>query len=422
MRFRSGTWLVGIGVLLMSSAGAFGAGFSVFTQGAKALGQANAVVAHSDSPSTLFYNPAIMNDLPGTHIEIGTTMVYDDREFESDLNGDTTEGEGNARFPSTLYLTHALNDRWSMGLAVFNPFGLGTEWPDDWEGRFVATETELTTYVINPVVSFRITPRLSIAAGVDYMLLDSSLKRKLNLNLIGPFGEGGQEVSADGDAWGYNLGLFARLTERLHLGLSYRSKYDAELNGDVDSDLPAGLPGGVAGAIPDTDASVNLDLPDQFLAGLAYHFNDRFVVEASFRWEGWSRYERLKVDLDESILGQDSEVLDKDWDDSYGFLFGGEYRVNDTWSIMAGYLFEKNPIPDSTFEPSNPDADSHVFSAGTSFRYKGFEACVAYAFQHEERRDKDNDIGVVGGDATFSANGAYESDVHFVALSLGYAF
>lgn len=418
MYFRRWAGLAAIGVLLICSQGANGAGFSVFTQGAKALGQANAVVAHSDSPSTLFYNPAIMNDLPGTQIEIGTTLAYDDREARIDRTGETEEGDNSINFPSTLYVTHGLNDRVSVGLAVFNPFGLGTEWPDDWEGRFIATETELTTYVINPAVSVRLTPRISVAAGIDYMYLDASLKRKLNLNLIGPFGEADQEVSVDGDAWGYNLGLFAKLTDRLHLGLSYRSRYDADLDGDADNDLPA-TAAALRPLFPDTDASTNLDLPDQFLAGLAYHFSDRFVAEASFRWEGWSNYERLKVDFDDPIFNENSVTLEKNWDDSYGFLFGGRYRVNETWTLMAGYLYEKNPIPDSTFEPSNPDADSHVFSAGTAFRYKAFEAALAYAFQHEENRDKDNDVGA---DTGFTANGTYESDVHFVALSLGYAF
>ena len=67
-------WIAIISVLFGAVATASGTGFSVFTQGAKALGQANAVIAHAESPSTLFYNPAIMNDLPGTQVEIGTTL------------------------------------------------------------------------------------------------------------------------------------------------------------------------------------------------------------------------------------------------------------------------------------------------------------------------------------------------------------
>ncbi|MGD8252233.1 MAG: outer membrane protein transport protein [Desulfobacterales bacterium] len=399
-----------------SSAGA--AGFSVFTQGAKALGQANAVIAHSDSPSTLFYNPAIMNDLPGTQFEIGTTLIYDDRDFNSDRSGRNTAGKSNANFPSTLYATHAVNDWLSAGIGVFNPFGLSTEWPDDWEGRFIATKSELTTYVINPAVSVRVAPWLSLAAGVDFMILDGTLKRRLNLNQVFPFGEGKQEFSGDDTAWGFNLGLFAKLTDRLHLGMSYRSKYDATLDGDVKNKLPASADP-IAGLFPKTNGSVDLDLPDQFLAGLAYHFSDRFVMEAGIRYEGWSRYEQLKLELDDPIAGQDSQISRKDYRDTYGVMVGGKYQVSDSWALMAGYLYEKGAIPGKTFEPSNPDSDSHVFSLGTSYRFKRFEASFAYAFQKEVEKEKDNDIGA---DTGFPANGDYDSNLHLVAMSLGYKF
>jgi long-chain fatty acid transport protein len=407
-----------IGVLCGAVTTASGAGFSVFTQGAKALGQANAVIAHSESPSTLFYNPAMMNDLPGTQVEIGTTLVYDDREFHSDLTGASTDGESHAKFPSTLYLTHAVNDRWSLGLAVFHPFGLGTEWPGDWEGRFLATKTQLTTYVFNPIVSFRLTPRVSVAVGVSYMLLDAKLERKLNLSLLGPFGEANEEFSVTGDAWGFNVGLLVKLTDRLHLGLSYRSAYDATLDGKVKHHLPA-TAAPIASLFPDTDVRVDLNLPDQFLAGIAYHVTTQLVVEAAFRWEGWSRNEELRIKLDDAVAMRTSQALARDWHNAYGFLFGAQYRLNPGWLLMAGYLYENNPIPNRTFEPSNPDANTHVFSVGTSVRVKAFEATLAYALQHETSRHKDNDIGA---DTGFPANGTYKSTLHLVALSLGYRF
>ena len=114
-----------------------------------------------------------------------------------------------------------------------------------------------------------------------------------------------------------------------------------------------------------------------------------------------------------------SQVFARDWHSSYGFLVGGQYRLNHIWTLMAGYLYENNPIPDRTFEPSNPDSDTHVFSVGTSVRFKAFEATLAYALQHETSRDKDNDIAA---DTGFSANGTYESMLYIVALSLTYRF
>ena len=41
-------------------------GYGVFTQGASGLSQANAVVAHTTGPSSVYFNPALINDVPGT--------------------------------------------------------------------------------------------------------------------------------------------------------------------------------------------------------------------------------------------------------------------------------------------------------------------------------------------------------------------
>src|SRR3990167_5899269 len=55
---------------------AFGSGFAIFTQGASALGQADAVIAHADDPSAMFFNPAIIKKLEGTKVESGTPWLF----------------------------------------------------------------------------------------------------------------------------------------------------------------------------------------------------------------------------------------------------------------------------------------------------------------------------------------------------------
>ena len=52
-------------VLIISCAfqNAYGSGFAIYTQGASALGQADAVIAHTDDPSAIFFNPALINKL-----------------------------------------------------------------------------------------------------------------------------------------------------------------------------------------------------------------------------------------------------------------------------------------------------------------------------------------------------------------------
>ena len=75
-------------LVLCALQNAYGSGFAIYTQGASALGQADSVIAHTDSPSAVFFNPALINKLEGTHIESGTTLISPSREFKSDITGE----------------------------------------------------------------------------------------------------------------------------------------------------------------------------------------------------------------------------------------------------------------------------------------------------------------------------------------------
>ncbi len=392
---------------------AYGSGFGIFTQGASALGQADAVVAHTDEPSAIFFNPALINSLPGTPIEVGTTLIYPSREFTSDATGDTSKTDTDLFYPSTFFITHTFNDKVSAGLGVFNPFGLATEWKDDWEGRYITTKAEVETYNFNPVVSYRVMPSVSIAAGIDFLLLDATLEKKIPLGPGLP--DAGQKFSGDGDGIGYNLGILVNMTDSISLGVSYRSEIDVDIDGDVKFDLPDPS---LTTMLPNTGGKTNITLPQQVFAGISFEVSDQLTAEVGLRWEGWSSYKELKIELDKPVgyPPQTYVTEEKDWHDTYAVNLGVKYRVNEIVSLLAGYLYGEDPIPNSTFEPSVPDADSHLFCVGTDMEFNKLKIALSYAYQLLEERDKDNHVG--GG----TANGKYDSDLHMLGVSLVYGF
>ena len=401
--------LIGLGCVAATNVQA--AGYAVFTQGASALGQGNAVTAHSDNPSTIFYNPALMNKLDGTQFQAGTTLLSVKREFESSQGGNSASGD-NSFFPSTFYATHKFNDSLSAGLGVFNPFGLGTEWNDNWDGRYQATKSNLKTFNINPVVSYRIIPTLAVAAGLDVILLDAKLERKIPSALFGFAGpDVGQKFKGDGTGVGFNVAVAYDVTKDISFGASYRSEVKVDVKGDASTSL---------GVTPlDSKGKTSLKLPQQLTAGLAYQVSAPLIIEAGIRWEGWSAFKELQLTLDN---GTPLAPTPRNWHDTYGFNLGGKYRLNDTVALSAGYVYGNSAAPDSTFDPSIPDADTHVFCLGTDLNYQRFNVALAYAYQVFEDRTKNNSIGAIPGIPTSTANGTYKSDAHLLALSLGYKF
>lgn len=404
---------------------AYSSGFAIFTQGASALGQADAVIAHTDSPSSVFFNPALINKLEGTHIESGTTLIFPSREFKSDLTGKTAETEDDMFYPSTLYVTHKFNEKISAGMGIFSPFGLATSWEDDWEGRYIATKSDLKTLTINPAVSYQILPNVAFAAGVNVLVLDTTLEKKINLSGFG-LPDANQNFNGDGNGIGYNLGILYDISEDISFGASYRSEIKVDIDGNSDFDLPANTPSPLGALFPDTDGKTDITLPQQVHAGICYKGFDRLTLETVLRWEGWSSFDELKVDFDHPIAGSNESITEKDWQDTYSVSLGAKYQLRDWVALLGGYLYGGNPVPDRTFDPIVPDANTHLFTVGTSLKLKKFKIDLAYGYQKLEGRSKNNSVDDNSSDgllnAVTSANGKYETDLHLFGISLTYNF
>lgn len=394
---------------------AFGSGFGIFTQGASAMGQANAVVAHPDGPSAVFFNPAMMTRLPGTQAEIGTTLIFPNRDYTAP-DGSTASTRDTVFTPSTFYLTHAFNDKLSAGLGVFNPFGLGTDWGANWQGRYIATRSELTTWNINPVAAYRICPGLSVAAGLDIVLLDARLENKIPT----PLGDVSQKFTGDGNGIGYNIGVLLDAGKGVTIGASYRSEVKIDVNGNADFGVPSPLLGGT---FPNTGGKTSITLPQQVSAGIGYQATDKLVIEAGMRWEDWSSFSEQQFIFAQPVAGSSIITIPRDWHSTFAVNAGGKYRINDMFSMMIGYLYGWNPVPDSTFEPAIPDSNTHLFCIGGEARLDGLTVALGYVYQLQEERDKNNSIGAFAGlPPATEANGRYSSDIHLVGMSVGYKF
>ena len=409
-----------------------GSGFAIDTQGASSLAQGAATIAHTDYASAIFFNPALLNKLEGTQIEIGTTLFFPSIKFKSDITGKTFKIKTEIDYAETFFVTHKFNDKISAGIGVFNPFGLETAWPDDWEGRYIATKSELQTFNINPAVSYQITPYIAVSAGLDVLLLDAIMEKKINLSgLLGfPVPDGEQKLDGDGTGLGYNLGILLEPHKDVAIGASYRSKIKVDVEGKVSHDIPHSIPSPyreeIQVALPNTSATTDIVLPQQAYIGVYYKGFDPLTFEIATRWEGWSSYDSFKIHFDKPVADSTSSVLGKNWKDTYSYNIGVKYQLNESVAFLAGYLYSENPVPDETFEPSVPDADAHQFSIGTDIKFNKLRLALAYAYQKWQGRNKHNAIDDNPNDGVFnsetSANGEYRSEVHVIGISLNYRF
>ena len=100
-------------------------------------------------------------DRPST---AGVTAIIPTTSFYGPLQNNTNQKtEAPAQFftPINFYSAYPALDGLHMGVSVNNPFGLGSEWPDNWVGRYITTKVNLQTFFFNYSLSYKITDDLS---------------------------------------------------------------------------------------------------------------------------------------------------------------------------------------------------------------------------------------------------------------------
>ena len=153
-------------------------------------------------------------------------------------------------------------------------------------------------------------------------------------------------------------------------------------------------------------------------AGISGQVTDNFIAEIGVRWEGWSSINELKYTLDQPISNppQSVEVQDKDWNNTFAFMVGGKYRINEIFTLLAGYLYGQDAVPDRTFEPAVPDSPTHLFTFGSDAEFNGFKLSASFGYQLQEDRHKTTNFW------GSTANGEYKGEIYLGALSVTYRF
>jgi len=396
------------------------AGFSLIQQGTGAMAQANAFVAEADDPSAIYYNPAGLNQIKKPQVYLATFLNYPDREFHGP--GDTFSATRPRFYESgSFYLVYPANDRVTLGLGYFTPFGLGTDWPASWTGRYITTYSRLKTYNVNPVISLKLAQHLAIAGGVNFLWSDVRLRRNL---AVLPFVDGKSDVSGSGSGIGANIGILYEPLPGLKLGASYRSQIFVDHHGELHLSLPA-----VMANVPhDIDGSAKVVFPPSVTFGISLNRFAPFTFNVDATWTGWSTYKELEVRLNRAIPMNDglasSIITKKDWHDSWTVRFGGNWQVKENLKIRAGYAYDMTPVPDSTIEPQVPDSNRHIFAVGADLKVWRFNLGIAYNFILNESRRKDNLYALNGVPLPSAAqvNGRYDSHTHSLGLSSTFEF
>lgn len=345
----------------MMVAGAFAtqanaAGFQLSEQSSIQIGRAMAGAGVvGDDLSAVHYNPAGMTLLSGTRMQATGTWVAVNLDYEGD-SGQSENGRLKGQTIPAGFITHQINDSLWAGLGLTVPYGMGTEYGEGWEGKSRGTESMILTFDINPNLAWKVNDKLSVGGGISLQYAKAELG----------MGMGPMQANVKGDswAWGWNVGLMFQPVETVRVGLAYRSHIAHNAEGHT-----------TLNNVPEvsnlrSDMEVRIKTPDTVTLSATWEATDALRLSGTARWSKWSNFRTLDVrNLDFNVPQFANVPVENNWDDTWFFSVGADYKLNGQWTVRGGVAYDQGPVENQYRMAVIPDTDRVWFSGGASYKY-----------------------------------------------------
>lgn len=345
----------------LSAQTASAAGFQLTEQSSLGAGRAYAGAGIvGDDLSAVHYNPAGMTLLPGTQMQAGSVWIEVNAEYDG-KDGSSENGRYKGQAIPAGYITHQLTDDVWLGLGLTVPFGMGTDYDKRWKGAERGYTSTILTFDINPNVAWKVNDFLSIGGGIS--LQYAKAKLGMGANVHGLLGTG--KIDADSWDWGWNFGVMLSPTEKLRFGLSYRSSITHDAEGDFTLSA-SGLPNNFT-----FDSKATVKTPDTIMFTGTWEATDNLRLSSLIRWAKWSNFDTLTIKNDVNTPSFDvlkSVPIENNWEDTWLFSVGADYKLNDAWTVRGGVAYEKDPVSDNKKRMAViPDTDRLWLSVGATW-------------------------------------------------------
>lgn len=456
-------------VLLPAVAGA--QGFALNEIGSCAISRGFAVTAGGCmDASLLFWNPAGAARLDGGSALIGASAI----QLNGSFTRDTTRQRYAAISPLAIVPNVFVNKQFTimgrkiaLGGGVYVPYGLTSQWDDDFIGRFTSKKAALATVYVQPNIAYQINDKWSIGGGPIYVHSTVELIQSIDLaglptttpgvtfaNLGFTKGtEIGQvQIEGGGHTFTGTFGIMGKINDEWSVGARYlgkaRVKYRAApavftqtttglIVPVTVGTIAAGTPVDALiapqfaanGAFePDQKVGTEITHPDQAQIGFNYSGLKDWNIEFDYQWTGWKKFINLPVSFTRPPIGVPntslSRTLIEDYNNTSAFRIGAERGFSNQAKLRLGLAGATQAAPEATVTPLLPEQGRAYFSIGGAYPIMG-KLTLEGAYMNIQtggRRGRTDERPSRLIPATTLNNGVYALSAHILSLSLKASF
>lgn len=337
---------------------------SSYYQGTSFAGTA----AGGDGLAAMTWNPAAISFNPGLNVEGNVTYIAPHASIDVFAAGAPITGTSlgtvgvsdmidNGTLP-TFFATYAW-DKWAIGFGMTSPYGLVTDAPCNWSGRYYGCYSRIFDMNAQVSVAYKVTDWMTIGGGLNVNYIDAKLTNAQFAGFVPPANNLYAQVDGDDIGFGINLGVLFTLAPGTTLGIGYKSQVTHTLNGELDLSVAKLVP------LQNRYVTAGLTLPDQVTASFRSQLDPKWTVLGTVEWTNWSTVQELVVKANNIPVS----TLDLQWNDGWFFSGGVEYQWDPKLALRTGIGYELTPVPDSTRSPRLPDTNRLWVSAGFTYNF-----------------------------------------------------
>lgn len=362
-------------------------GIMLYEAGQEDMGLANAgAAARAQDPSVLMNNPAGIANLQGTQVNLTGQAIFGNLRFDRDDHNTVPGNEGGNALTalpgSSLFISHELNERVTIGFGMYGNFGLALDYDDDWAGRYFVQDTTLLGISFQPTLAFRINDDLAVGIGPRLMYGLFRTDVAINNNPLG-FGnqaDGQLEYRSHDWAAGVNLGLLYSLSPSTRLGLAYTSEIDLEFEDrsaldDIDNPL---LQASLRRLAAD-QLQIDMTVPQTVTASIYHELDAQWTLLASLGWQDWSEFGKVGIEVDGQTT--QSPTVERQYKDTWHVSLGAQRKLSDRLRWNLGLAYDSSAVDDEDRTVDNPMAETWRVATGFNYQVEeGLDLNLSYTF------------------------------------------
>jgi long-subunit fatty acid transport protein len=405
---RNTVGLVALLAMLAPTTSAYAGGFAVPEIGTRKTAM-GAMIGRPDDLSAIYHNPAGLVLSPGTNLYFnaglslprtnmrarpwdGSQGYLTEPLLPDGLFAESKPTRAFGVIPMLVASTSILDDQAVVAIAFYVPNAVGAAFSETDVLRYHLIDSYLVTGFVTGSIAARLTPWLSVGAGLSLIYVRIKAERFLfpvldGRDLSGLFGKttrlklSGEELTA-----GFNAGILLQPTSWLSIGAAMISRSDFDLDGDIEvifgEDAPA--KGTLTGR-----QKTHLVVPWTFQFGINADIGRWVEVGAELRYYTYSQFKEQRTTIEDIPLLTEL-VTPKNYRDSLQVSGGVKVRLPQlpALELMLGMHFDRTPAPNRTVSAEAPSFNHIGIHGGARYRLsRRWRFALTYAHYFYLQRD-----------------------------------